>query len=94
MFKHIQTRVSILILGILICTFIVSCSTGNTSAGTGGQSLMQDRCSVCHSITRISSAHKTAAEWTTTVQRMVSLGAQLNQQEQQTLIDYLTATYK
>jgi len=55
---------------------------------------MQERCSVCHSTDRITSAHKTAAEWTTTVERMVSNGAQLDPQEQQTLIGYLAANYK
>jgi len=55
---------------------------------------MQERCSVCHSTSRITSAHKTAAEWTSTVEKMVSRGAQLNSQEQQTLIDTLSANYK
>ena len=88
----------ILILVLLVGTLLVSCGSSNTTASTSvatdGQSLMQERCSVCHSTSRITSAHKTAAEWTTTVQKMVSRGAQLNSQEQQTLIDYLSANYR
>ena len=55
---------------------------------------MQDRCSVCHSVGRVTSAHKTLDQWTTTVDRMITHGAQLNATEQQTLIDYLVANYK
>jgi membrane protein involved in colicin uptake len=95
--KHAISLISILLLILLIGTLLVSCGSSKTtssSGGSGGQSLMQQRCSVCHSLDRVTSAHKTAAEWTTTVQRMVSHGAQLNAQEQQTLIDYLAANYK
>jgi hypothetical protein len=54
---------------------------------------MQDRCSVCHSLDRVISAHHTAAEWKVTVDRMVNRGAQLTPQEEQTLIDYLAKNY-
>ena len=90
--------VSILLLILLIGSLLVSCGSSNSipssTDGTDGASLMQERCSVCHSTSRITSAHKTAAEWTTTVERMLSHGAQLNSQEQRTLIDYLAANYK
>ena len=96
--KHTISLISILLLVLLIGTLLVSCGSSNTtpapSGGTDGASLMQERCSVCHSTERIISAHKTAAEWTTTVERMVGKGAQINSQEQQTLIDYLAANYK
>jgi hypothetical protein len=55
---------------------------------------MQSRCSVCHSTDRITSAHKSPADWKTTVDRMISHGAQLNATEEQTLINYLAANYK
>jgi hypothetical protein len=85
-----------LLLILFIGTFIVSCgtSTTTTSSPSDGQTLMQERCSVCHSTDRITSAHKTAAEWTTTVDLMVSKGAQLDSQEKQTLIDFLATNYK
>jgi hypothetical protein len=98
--KRTISLISILFIAVFIGIFLVSCGSGNsnttpsTSGGTDGASLMQDRCSVCHSLDRVTSAHKTTAEWTTTVERMVSHGAQLSSQEQQTLIDYLAANYK
>jgi mono/diheme cytochrome c family protein len=96
--KHNLLVISIFLLALLVASLLASCGTSNTSeassGATDGQSLMQDRCSVCHSTSRITSAHKTSADWTTTVQRMVIKGAQLNSQEQQTLIDYLAANFK
>jgi hypothetical protein len=94
--KHTISLISIFLLILLIGTLLVSCGTSPSSSGnsSNGQTLMQERCSVCHSTDRITSAHKTVDQWTTTVERMVSHGAQLNAQEQQTLIDYLAANYK
>ena len=54
---------------------------------------MQERCTVCHSSTRVVSAHHTAAEWKVTVDRMIARGAKLTQPEEQTLIDYLAQNY-
>ena len=97
--KKTITLLSTFLLVLFIGTLLVSCGTSNTatvtsSGGPDGQSLMQERCSVCHSTARITSAHKTVDEWATTVELMISRGAQLNSQEQQTLIDYLAANYK
>jgi len=96
----------ILLLSILAGTLLASCGSGNspaptatigsTSSGSGsdGQALMQARCSVCHSTDRITSSHKTAEQWKSTVDRMINNGAQLTSQEEQTLVDYLSQTYK
>jgi mono/diheme cytochrome c family protein len=99
--KRSISFINIILLILLIGVFLVSCGKGNATTPTApsggssdGQTLMQERCSVCHSTERITTAHKTADQWTTTVQRMISHGAQLNAQEQQTLIDYLAANYK
>ncbi len=97
--KRTISIISALLMIMLVGVLLASCSSGNatataSSSSSDGQALMQDRCSVCHSTDRITSAHKTAAEWTTTVQKMINHGAQLTSQEQQTLIDYLAANYK
>jgi predicted CxxxxCH...CXXCH cytochrome family protein len=99
MHKHTISIISILLLIFLVGMLLVSCggatsTPGTSSGGSDGKSLMDSRCSVCHSTGRVTSAHMTAAEWTTTVQTMVARGAQLNATEQQTLIDYLAANYK
>jgi cytochrome c5 len=64
------------------------------NGSVSGQTLMDERCSVCHSTSRITSAQKTLDGWTTTVERMINKGAQLNADEKQILIDYLAANFK
>jgi cytochrome c5 len=58
-----------------------------------GKALAADRCTACHSFTRIETAKKTADEWTKNVQKMVSKGAVLTADEQKAVINYLSETY-
>jgi len=93
--KRTTSLIHILLLVLLVGAFLAACGASQTPAATtpDGQTLLQERCTVCHNLNRVTSAHKTADQWTTTVERMVGKGAQLNAQEQQTLIDYLAQTY-
>lgn len=85
-------------LVMLMSIFLTACGTSPGSDGSGipanGQTLMQERCSVCHSLDRVTSAQKTADQWKTTVDRMIEHGANLTPTEEQTLVDYLAANYK
>jgi len=95
-----------LLLIILAGTLLASCGSGispaptsasgstSASSGSDGQTLMQARCTICHSTDRITSSHKTAEQWKSTVDRMINHGAQLTSQEELTLVDYLAQTYK
>ena len=58
-----------------------------------GAALLEDRCAVCHSLDRVERAQKSSEEWAQTVTRMVGKGAQLNEDERATLVDYLAETY-
>jgi mono/diheme cytochrome c family protein len=88
-------------LVLLVLTFILSACTTTTSTSSNsstaapldGKALMQQRCSVCHSTTRITQMNGTAAQWTSVVDRMINKGAQINASERQTLIEYLSQTY-
>jgi len=62
-------------------------------ASTEGESLLQERCTACHDLNRVTGAPKTREKWEQTVTRMVGKGAQLNAGEQATLIEYLAETY-
>ena len=89
----------ILLFALLVVFILVSCASAQqttTSSGSAsdGQSLMQERCSVCHSLDRVTSAHKTSDQWKTTVDRMISHGANLTSQEEQALVGYLAQNYK
>jgi cytochrome c5 len=58
-----------------------------------GQVLLEERCTVCHSLARVESAQKTREEWASTVDRMIDRGAQLSDGERTVVIDYLAETY-
>jgi mono/diheme cytochrome c family protein len=60
---------------------------------TSEQALVQERCTGCHGLDRVTSVRKTRAEWAETVARMVSKGARLNAAEQNTVVEYLSKTY-
>jgi hypothetical protein len=64
------------------------------SSGLEGSALVSERCTVCHSISRIQAATKTKDEWTATVNRMIGKGANLNADEKTAVINYLAETYK
>ncbi|MBC7251950.1 MAG: hypothetical protein H5T62_16935 [Anaerolineae bacterium] len=57
------------------------------------QAMLQERCVTCHDLGRVERAKKTEEEWRATVERMITLGAQLDQEEKEFLIKYLTETY-
>jgi len=58
-----------------------------------GATLLDARCSVCHSADRAKQAKKTREQWDQTVTRMVGKGAQLTEAEKTVLLDYLAKTY-
>jgi cytochrome c5 len=64
----------------------------NTSA-VDGANLINEKCNSCHAASRVTSAAHTREEWTATVERMISHGANLTDTEKQLLIDYLAALY-
>jgi cytochrome c5 len=63
------------------------------ASGGDGEALLNDRCTKCHSLDRVTSAKKSAADWESTVTRMVGKGAKLTSEEQKVLVDYLAKTY-
>jgi mono/diheme cytochrome c family protein len=67
-------------------------STIETPADDGA-TLLQSRCSSCHSPNRVKNAAMTHAQWDQTVTRMIDRGAQLTDAEKAALVDYLAAKY-
>ncbi len=65
-----------------------------SSAVADGATLLQERCTVCHTLERVESAHKTAEEWERTVARMIGRGAKLTEAERAVLVEYLAAKYR
>ena len=93
-------------VGLIICgTIVLACaapaspepvepaSGAGTSEEGAGVSLLQDRCSVHHSLSRVEQASKSRDGWQETVERMVGKGASLTEEEQAVVVDYLVDTY-
>lgn len=53
------------------------------------EQLAQDKCTTCHPYDRVEQADKDRAGWESTVDRMIELGAQVNEEEKQRIVDYL-----
>jgi hypothetical protein len=95
LFHHVLCRTLLLCLFIIFvaCLTPISQSTAAPPTEADGASLMEERCSTCHSLDRIKQAKKTRDQWVQTVKSMVGKGAQLSATEQSSVIDYLSKTY-
>ena len=62
----------------------------DSGSSLDGNALVEVRCTVCHSRSRIDNAQKDQAGWTATVDRMIGHGAQLNPAERDAVIAYLS----
>jgi len=58
-----------------------------------GATLLETRCSVCHSADRPKNARLTKDQWEQTVALMITKGAQLTDAEKSVLVEYLAKTY-
>jgi mono/diheme cytochrome c family protein len=98
--KRTNSILSVLLVVILAGALLAACGSssstanppGNASA-SDGQTLLQQRCSVCHGVNRVTSHTGTADQWKMVVDQMINNGAQLSSQEEQTLVTYLAQTY-
>jgi mono/diheme cytochrome c family protein len=55
--------------------------------------LVQEHCSACHSVDQVTSASKSADEWSETMDRMVDHGMQISPEDSQRITTYLVAHY-
>ena len=99
-----KTKIYIVVLAVLALMFLVTaCSSGATATTTtapsnntttlDGAKLVQERCTVCHTLSRADSQHLSAADWKSVVDAMIARGAKLTPEEQTTVIDYLAANF-
>jgi hypothetical protein len=79
--------------------FLSACSSQASTASPGatssvdGATLVQERCTKCHPLTRVVNSRYTAAQWKTIVDTMISKGAQVTPEEEPVIVDYLAANY-
>ena len=84
---------SIALIGLVaaLAASSAGCSGDAANANSTPSALLQRRCSVCHSLERVKAANKTRAGWITTIDRMRSKGAAVNDSETRQLADYLAS---
>jgi competence ComEA-like helix-hairpin-helix protein len=58
-----------------------------------GKPIVQRACSACHAVTVVTSKHASQKEWDQVVNQMVSRGADLTDDEIDTVIEYLAKNY-
>jgi len=96
--KANRVLMMLVVLSVVTASVIAACGdvseeVAEDPISIDGQVLLEERCTDCHSLGRVTGAEKTRDEWEDTVTRMVNLGARLNDEEQTALIDYLAQTY-
>lgn len=100
--KRIISLISILLVIVMMGIVLAACGSSSSSTASSGAAggssadgltLMQQRCSVCHSLSRVTSVQQTAAQWKSTVDHMINNGAKLTPAEEQTLVNYLAQNY-
>jgi cytochrome c5 len=97
-----------IVVGLLLMALLIACGSTSSeptqvpssetvsptaAPGLDGATLLETRCSVCHSADRATQVSKTADEWEQTVDRMIGNGAQLTDAEKAVLVQYLAENY-
>lgn len=93
-----KVLMALVVLSVVAASVIAACGAApedpvEEPVSIDGEVLLQERCTDCHGLGRVTGAQKTRDGWEDTVTRMVNLGARLNDEEKTTLIDYLAQTY-
>lgn len=58
-----------------------------------GKAIVQEKCVMCHALSVVTSKHSSHSEWDQVVNQMVSRGADLSDEEIDTVIEYLSKNY-
>jgi len=93
--------VTILLVTLAVILLTTACSSGASSTTAApasttaldGATLVQERCSVCHTLARIENTKHTATDWKTIVDMMISRGAQLTPEEAIVVVNYLASNF-
>ena len=73
-------------LSIILLFVINSVAIASTDSP---KDIIEKRCTTCHNVSLIYNAKKSNSEWEKTIDRMLSYGVRLNDEEKQALIKYL-----
>lgn len=57
------------------------------------RALLEERCASCHTLDRVVQVRQSRDEWEQTLDRMITRGAQLNDEEWELLLDFLSENF-
>ncbi|MGD8399137.1 MAG: hypothetical protein PVG11_09795 [Anaerolineae bacterium] len=80
-------------LCIVVLFVVVSLSALTACGQPAGEELVAENCTGCHTEAIIEVSAKTAHEWHNTVYEMINLGADVNDDDAEALIEYLASEY-
>ncbi len=87
---------------IITIIYIAGCTTGKQKSEeitqvnltpeqiTLAQKLLEERCTVCHNLKKVYDEKTNRSGWIKYIDKMIKKGAQLNAEERELLIDYLS----
>ena len=88
-----RTKVVVALIFIGFFLIIPAQSQSESMPAGEGSALVSGVCSGCHSVDMVLVQSKSRREWESTVQDMVSRGAQLSSEERGTIVSYLAEHY-
>ncbi len=85
-----MNRLLTLICAVAVVLFFSLSMKLKADSHESGEGLVSKKCTVCHGLSRVQDADKLRDEWEGTVQRMISFGARISDDdEKQVVVDYL-----
>ncbi len=78
---------------LLSCIFLLALSLP-VFAQSRAKALVEAQCSKCHGIKKVTTASKTPAEWSVTLDRMIKKGAKIEAADKDAVLQYLNTLNK
>ncbi|HNZ10738.1 MAG: hypothetical protein BWX99_00952 [Deltaproteobacteria bacterium ADurb.Bin151] len=69
--------------------FLFALCAETVFAQPAGKAIVDNACTTCHGIKKVTDAKKNAAEWEITLDRMIKKGAKVKPQERAAVLQYL-----
>jgi mono/diheme cytochrome c family protein len=95
-------KMHVLVLGLIFVIILSAVGCGSpaqapaptaTEGVHAGKVLLETRCSTCHGLNMVEASKKDLDGWQATVDRMILVGAQLNDEQKVQVVDYLVINY-
>ncbi len=93
-----KSSIVMILLLVLIAMVTVGCGSAAPEPPPvptehPGKALVSSHCTTCHDLNRVENYRGDAESWGMTVDRMISSGATLNEEQRDLVVDYLASSY-